>query len=174
MKRFVFLVAAACVCIASPAKADTITTFDVGGTLSDGATFSGTWTIDVTTGNLTTLDFAVTAPDSLTFSFLQGQTAYPTTGVYEVFAGTASSGFPVFAMDLPTPTLVGYQGGPIGSATQLAQGYYSVLYYSYTSGAYLVEGSLTPTPEPASLTLMSVGGVALLGYGWRRRRRAAE
>ena len=33
---------------------------------------------------------------------------------------------------------------------------------------------IAENPEPASLTLMSVGGVALLGYGWRRRRRAAE
>ena len=33
---------------------------------------------------------------------------------------------------------------------------------------------IAETPEPASLTLMSVGGVALLGYGWRRRRRTAE
>ena len=33
---------------------------------------------------------------------------------------------------------------------------------------------IAENPEPASLTLMSVGGVALLGYGWRRRRRTAE
>jgi hypothetical protein len=32
----------------------------------------------------------------------------------------------------------------------------------------------TPTavPEPASLTLLSLGAVGLLGYGWRRRKRA--
>jgi hypothetical protein len=29
-------------------------------------------------------------------------------------------------------------------------------------------------PEPASLTLLGTGAVALLGYGWRRRRQAAS
>lgn len=31
----------------------------------------------------------------------------------------------------------------------------------------------TATPEPASLTLLGFGAVGLLGYGWRRRKRAA-
>jgi hypothetical protein len=34
-------------------------------------------------------------------------------------------------------------------------------------------GPATATPEPASLTLLGIGAVGLLGYGWRRRRRAA-
>jgi hypothetical protein len=31
----------------------------------------------------------------------------------------------------------------------------------------------TAVPEPASLTLLAIGGVGLLGYGWRQRKRAA-
>jgi hypothetical protein len=34
-------------------------------------------------------------------------------------------------------------------------------------------GTPTATAEPASLTLLGVGAVGLLGYGWRHRRRAA-
>jgi hypothetical protein len=30
-----------------------------------------------------------------------------------------------------------------------------------------------PIPEPASLTLLSLGALGLLGYGWRKRRQAA-
>jgi hypothetical protein len=30
----------------------------------------------------------------------------------------------------------------------------------------------TPAPEPASLTLLGLGALGLLGYGWRRRQAA--
>jgi hypothetical protein len=31
----------------------------------------------------------------------------------------------------------------------------------------------TAAPEPASLTLLGLGALGLLGYGWRRRQQAA-
>jgi hypothetical protein len=40
------------------------------------------------------------------------------------------------------------------------------------SSTITVEGPTT-TAEPASLALLGFGGVGLLGYGWRRRARAA-
>ena len=33
---------------------------------------------------------------------------------------------------------------------------------------------LTPTPEPSSLILLAAGAFSVLGYGWRRRQRAAR
>ena len=40
---------------------------------------------------------------------------------------------------------------------------------------YSVEGTplITGAPEPASRTLLGIGAAGLLGYGWRRRKRAA-
>jgi hypothetical protein len=37
----------------------------------------------------------------------------------------------------------------------------------------IATSSTAAAPEPASLTLLGVGAVGLLGYGWRRRRLAA-
>lgn len=42
--------------------------------------------------------------------------------------------------------------------------------------AYFDDFSFTPAtavPEPTSLTLLSIGAISILGYGWRRRRRSA-
>ena len=53
------------------------------------------------------------------------------------------------------------------------------------SGNFMVRrsacvGAVTPSdraataaPEPASLTLLGLGALGLLGYGWRRRQQAA-
>jgi hypothetical protein len=42
------------------------------------------------------------------------------------------------------------------------------------AAAFDIQGTAaTATPEPASLTLLGVGAVCLLGYGWRQRKRAA-
>jgi hypothetical protein len=50
--------------------------------------------------------------------------------------------------------------------------------WTWGSGAHadsftLQIGPTTATPEPTSLTLLGLGSLSLLGYGWRRRNRAA-
>jgi hypothetical protein len=44
-----------------------------------------------------------------------------------------------------------------------------------TQAAFDIAGAATATatPEPASLTLLAIGAVGLLGYGWRQRKQAA-
>jgi hypothetical protein len=52
----------------------------------------------------------------------------------------------------------------------------SVEFYVQTgpdSFQYLWQGQLTVTPEPSSWLLAGLGLLCLLGYGWRRWKRAA-
>jgi hypothetical protein len=45
---------------------------------------------------------------------------------------------------------------------------------SYGLVTGFVTGSVTASPEPASLTLLAIGFVGSMGYGWRRRKTATS
>jgi hypothetical protein len=102
---------------ASQARADSIRTLEASGTLVDGATLSGTVAIDVTTGMVTSVALAVSAPDSLSFPLLTSQEYNPAHGTYEVGTTTQSlpNTYPILYLDIPETTLVGYNGGPLNS-----------------------------------------------------------
>jgi hypothetical protein len=155
-------------CLAPSARADTVSTFDVSGSLVQGGTFSGTLTIDVTSGTVTGLD--ITFP---------GLSAFNTLGYSEKIGPEAASPWFVIGVNdpnpfclvcwytwlefttMPTPgSLVGFTGGTIIDG--------SVAYVPTEDGLYrIAAGSITPaptaTPEPSSMLLLAGGLTGLLG-----------
>jgi hypothetical protein len=167
------------------ALADSISTFTASGTFADGATLSGTITIDVTTGVVTGSDISVetTSSDVTSFGYIfQSNADYFDADSWVLSLQTASGGLPdvEFYLDtaaLGSSTLVGYSGGALYSVGQPgsdgADSFYrpAVTYYDYLESGSL---SLVPSiPEPATLGLLAVSVVGLGGVVMSRGKRCA-
>jgi hypothetical protein len=147
------------------AVADTVTTFTATGVFQDGATLSGTIDINVTNGQIASVDLIASAPRSLAFTYLQAQEAnYPITGNLTAFIGIdiLAGIFPTLNLGFGTNSLVGYMGGNLNSkATPFNAYYVSTIQFSNEDYDLLLSGSLTPAtapaPEPFSLALFSTG-----------------
>jgi MYXO-CTERM domain-containing protein len=63
------------------------------------------------------------------------------------------------------------RNGPFAYSTQVEPTSWSL--GTYTQGAFEVNGTPSPAPEPSGLALAGVGLVGLLGFVWRRRRKLA-
>ena len=175
MRKYVWiigmLIGAGCL---SQAYADTITTFDISGTVSPvspetGTTFSGTLVID--------MDFGVALSGTLNFPDLLpldlSGVGFSSTSAS---IGFASSGtFPVNAsLTVPTPTsfsFVGFTGGTFTSTgDQVIQfSPRETVYYDITSFTMTAETSAAPEPGSFALVL----GSGSLIFMARRRRSAA-
>jgi hypothetical protein len=117
---------------------------------------AGVGTANFTTGTIGVLD----EPGSGLAGFESGITE----GIFVVDSSFASYGLTT-AIGPVTNDLV---FGAFGATFSTDQGNFQIT--NFTS-----QGTFTATlgtPEPASLTLLGLGGAALLGYGWRRRKRA--
>jgi hypothetical protein len=164
--KILFAVTAlAALSVAYPAKA---TMFDVSGTCTPGAgftgtTFSGTLTIDVTTGTVTAMDVSFQGLSAFTSIF--GSTAVGTSD-WRVIAGNTgiNDGLSLAFTTGHTPgSLVGFTGGSIlGNDVIHTVG--STTDYTITSG------SLTPAGVPDGGTTVSLLGCALLGLAAFRRK----
>jgi hypothetical protein len=155
-----------CLALHTPkAQADEIVTFDATGTFSDGTELGGSLTIDITTGDITTDDLTTSGPIIATFNLL------PTTasvGGYPGFNVVDNGGNADFTFNVDATSLVGFQGGYLGSSDQPLGGFVSFLNLNRSYGVDLVSGDLTPVPEPASLPILGLGA-GLLVVAARRR-----
>jgi hypothetical protein len=170
MRKFLWTIFAILVAtISAPyAQADTTSTFDVSGTaLNDstgilgscasGATcaFSGTLTIDVTSGNLTAVD--ITFPGLASFTSTQFAEPIMTS---DWFIGVLNSSGDALTLNFTTTmtpgSLVDFTGGSV----------FGLFVLNATSAPEYsdLSGSITPAPapEPTSLALISLGLGALL------------
>jgi hypothetical protein len=163
------LTAVAALSFAHPAKANTITTFNVSGTCIPivgftGTTFGGTITIDVTAGTVTALNI-----------IFQGLSAYNTINFSSPYLTdqwhlTAGNGGPFelslfFTTGHTPPSLVGFTGGTI----PLAGG---DIHDNNFTFAYLINGGSITAPGgvPDGGSTVSLLGCALLGLAALRRK----
>jgi hypothetical protein len=184
MSRKAFFVAAAVSIGAGlfsvPASADTIDVFDLSGFASTcsnglscpgGLTFSGTITINVTTGTITAVDLAasVVSPPDFTTLFTS-----PTSGT-SIIATQPSTSEGIALQGPGGSTLISSLHSPPSLINASA-----FLLASIVSGPVLASASATLTletptavPLPAALPLFATGLGALGLLGWRRKRKAA-
>jgi LPXTG-motif cell wall-anchored protein len=182
MKRFAVLAVVAClgVCaLTGTGRANII--YDATGTFTDGATLSGTVTFN-DSGGLVSTALQVTLGGTVVIDTSLNQPAVgpatPFTGsdgnTYDGIVGGSFAPGPLFSLIYLAADIPGSSPVPIVPAVPLPSGGNAVSIYFVTSVVNLSTGELTPetVAEPASLTLLGIGAVGLLGYGWRKRRRA--
>ena len=156
------------------AHANPLTTFDLSTTFpgSFGAA-SGTVTINPTTGAVNSINFSFTGQPASATEIgsgvdLLGSGASGLVELDEQFS-TPGNGFYSVDIVLPVNTLVGYTGGPICSTSNpCTGGVVSGFAYGITGNQPYTSGTLSATPEPASILLVSTGVVGLLAILRRR------
>ncbi len=179
MRRSIALAAAVLFACSFPALADTLTVFNAQGSFVDGATLSGTITMDTTAGTITGVHLLASGPDNLDLTNLGGYNGPNPlqANYYGIAVVTPTSYLPQIALGLDTTTLMGYAGGDLFSRVY-ASGVYgpSFIQQSDLSTIDLQVGTLTPesgvvatAPEPSALMLFGTGVLALAGAARRRR-----
>ena len=161
------LAAVAALSVAYPAKANTINTFNVSGTCTPiapftGTTFAGTITIDVTAGSVTAIDISFQGLSPFNTIFKSQPVG---TSDWSVGATNGESYFLSLAFTTGhTPgSLVGFTGGTIDSGSVLNP--IEMPVYRVQSG-----GSITAAGVPDGGSTVSLLGFALLGLVALRRK----
>ena len=152
------------------ARADVIRTFEAQGVFASGASLGGTIAIDTTLGTIAATDLTVSHLATRLFSAVDSSEP-GSEGSVVLTVGKRQTGYPALVLQILTPTLVQYAGGPLASATDPSPAETaSVLRRRrhHVDGT-LVEARLTPLPEPDSAALLATSALLLpLCWGLRR------
>jgi hypothetical protein len=150
--------------------------FRAAGQISGGGTLGGTVTIDTATGNVLTADLSVIVNQTFLFSTnVGGIPNYANSGLFVIAADDSQGGYPVALMGLAESSLVGYDGGPISPASNIAfaNGEYFVLTSgnlallstamagSDTVGTFGATGTVAGSPLSGNLVINVTTGVVL-------------
>ena len=171
MLRLKYLVAACVLALTvGAANANTITVFDVAGTFysPSNTPLTGTLTIDVTSGSVTTANLVVA-----NHTFTQLFSAFPSGGYFYLEFMNPSGNYLEFSFQRLSASLIGYTGSPFiqEGIEYLKCCRTDQTAYSNLSGSLIAE--VTTTPLPAALPLFATGLGALGLLGWRRKRKVA-
>jgi hypothetical protein len=152
------------------ANANTVT-FDATGTFdsaSSGINLSGTLTVDVTTGLIPSGGVNLQVTGFNPFNILVSSPS-----VAQPLQAESSDHIDYLYLSF-SPSLIGYNGGPIQSGSTVEV---DTSHCDSCDRHTLFSGSFTPelatTPLPAALPLFATGLGALGLLGWRRKRKAA-
>jgi hypothetical protein len=168
--RYFHVLAAAIFVPAFAAYADSVTTFDFAGTYDLGTTpytSSGTVVIDTTTGAVEAIDLTFpTLSSNAVVADTSSESFGPPlnfTELGETWLGQAGINyFAAITLDIPVATLAGYAGGNICSLDNPCANGPSIFNIDIADHDF-ANGTLTPTPEPSSLSLLAVGALAVFG-----------
>ncbi len=142
--------------VAPAALADSITQFNFASDLTSGYQAQGLLSVDVTNGQVTDSYFTLSQNGTVDAIFSHPNYAEPVNGAYLAQFADPVHGY-IYELLLPDATLVNFAGGSTCTATHTCLGYPSGVLLPGGGDAVALDGTLTPTPEPASLVLLGSG-----------------